>query len=129
FIMNLIQEQVDTPALLLHKSQLVNNIDNIAKVAASYGVHFRPHIKTHKSKDIARLQIHRGATGLTAAKVGEAEMLVEAGFTAILIANPISHPLKVKRIQKQRDQARIIEANDTGKKATKIKKEEEPQKT
>ena len=50
FIMNLIQEQVDTPALLLHKSQLVNNIDNIAKVAASYGVRFRPHIKTHKSK-------------------------------------------------------------------------------
>src|SRR5699024_4119631 len=108
FIMNLIQEQVDTPALLLHKSQLINNIDNIAKVAASYGVHFRPHIKTNKSKDIARLQINRGAPGVTAANVGEAEMLVEAGFTDILIAYTISHTLKVRRIQKLRDQARII---------------------
>lgn len=127
FIMNLIQEQVDTPALLLHKSQLVNNIDNIAKVAASYGVHFRPHIKTHKSKDIARLQINRGATGLTAAKVGEAEMLVEAGFTDILIAYPISHPLKVKRIQKLRDQARIIVAVDSVEQATKINNELDPE--
>src|SRR5699024_3478118 len=128
FIMNLIQEQVDTPALLLHKSQLVNNIDNIAKVAASYGVHFRPHIKTHKSKDIARLQITRGATGLTAAKVGEAEMLIEAGLTGILIARPVSHQLKVRRIQKLREQARIIVAVDPPDQGTKINNEWDPEK-
>src|SRR5699024_7495905 len=112
-IIDIIQEQVDTHDLQLDNSQLVNKTHNRAKAAASYGVHFLPHIKTHKSKDIARLQINRGATGLTAAKVGEAEMLVEGGFTDILIAYPISHPLKVKRIQKLRDQARIIVAVDS----------------
>src|SRR5699024_5834494 len=63
------------------------------------------------------------ATGLTAAKVREAEMLVEAGFTDILIAYPISHPLKVKRIQKLRNQSRIIVAVDSVEQARKINKE------
>lgn len=111
--MNEAQERFDTPALLLNKPQLLNNIDNIAKVASTYGVQYRPHIKTHKSKNIAQLQVNSGAIGLTAAKVGEAEMLVEAGFKDILIAYPISHPLKIKRIQKLREQARIIVAVDS----------------
>lgn len=125
--MNLRQEQLDTPALLLHKTKLLNNIDNIAEIAASYGVHFRPHIKTHKSKDIARLQIDAGANGLTVAKVGEAEKLVEAGFTDILIAYPISHSLKLKRIQKLRHQARIIVTVDSVEQATMINKEMQAQ--
>ncbi|HLQ96644.1 MAG TPA: alanine racemase [Pseudogracilibacillus sp.] len=118
--MNKVQEQLETPALLLDKLQLLNNIDNIANMASTYGVDYRPHIKTHKSKDIASLQINSGAIGLTAAKVGEAEMLVEAGFKDVLIAYPISHPLKIKRIQKLREQARIVVAVDSFEQASRL---------
>lgn len=105
--------KVETPALLLDKSQLKKNIDFIAKTAKNYGISYRPHIKTHKSVDISNMQIEAGAIGLTCAKVGEAEVMVEAGFKDLLIAYPISAPDKLERIQALIEKARIIIAVDS----------------
>jgi D-serine deaminase-like pyridoxal phosphate-dependent protein len=48
-------------------------------------VGLRPHTKTHKTPEVARLQLDRGALGLTVAKLGEAEVMAEAGLDDILL--------------------------------------------
>ena len=69
---------------------LHRNIAEMAAFATSVGVALRPHIKTHKTPQIARLQIAAGAIGITCAKLGEAEVMVDAGGVEdILLAYPI----------------------------------------
>ena len=58
----------------------------------------RPHYKTHKSTDIAWLQIENGAKGITCAKLSEAEDLVQAGVYDILIANQVVQKSKISRL-------------------------------
>ena len=68
------------------------------RTAGSFDVDLRPHTKTHKSPPIARLQTEAGARGLTVAKVGEAEVMADAGFEDILIANQVVGTEKLKRL-------------------------------
>ena len=63
-----------------------------------YGVRVRTHAKTHKSPDIARLQIAHGAIGVCCQKVGEAEVLVEGGISDVLVTNEIVGLPKVRRL-------------------------------
>jgi D-serine deaminase-like pyridoxal phosphate-dependent protein len=68
----------------------------------------RPHIKTHKSVDIAHRQITLGATGITTAKLSEAEIMYGSGINDIFIANQITHPLKINRLKMLHAQCRVI---------------------
>jgi len=86
-------EQIDTPALLLDRARLERNIAAMAAFAAGGPVKLRPHSKTHKCVEIARLQLAAGAVGITCAKVGEAEALAAGGIPDILIANQVVGPL------------------------------------
>lgn len=61
----------------------------MAAHAAGQGVALRPHAKTHKAPELARRQLAAGATGLTVATVGEAEVFVDAGATDVFIAYPL----------------------------------------
>jgi D-serine deaminase-like pyridoxal phosphate-dependent protein len=90
--------EVDTPALILDKAKLVRNIRRMADFAAGGPAKLRPHAKTHKCVEIARLQLDAGAVGITCAKVGEAEALADGGISDILIANQIVGPLKLARL-------------------------------
>ena len=54
---------IDTPALLVDLNQLAANIQRYAGVAAQAGVKLRPHIKTHKTLEIADMQLRAGAGG------------------------------------------------------------------
>lgn len=65
------------------------NISRMAQFASARGLQLRPHAKTHKSWDIARLQIHSGAVGLTVATVSEAENFARGGFSDLFIAYPL----------------------------------------
>jgi 3-hydroxy-D-aspartate aldolase len=58
----------------------------------------RPHFKTCKCSNIAHLQLAAGAKGITCAKVGEAEVLVNAGIRDILVANQVVDPRKIYRL-------------------------------
>jgi D-serine deaminase-like pyridoxal phosphate-dependent protein len=89
---------LDTPTLLVDLDQLERNIADMAELARSHGKSLRPHTKTHKTPDIARMQIAAGAKGLTVAKLGEAETLANAGFEDLFVANQIIGPLKVGRL-------------------------------
>jgi D-serine deaminase-like pyridoxal phosphate-dependent protein len=107
-------QALDTPLIAVDLDLLGRNIAEMAALAASYGVALRPHAKTHKSPHIARLQLEAGAVGLTCAKLGEAEVLVEqGGVTDILIAYPIVGEIKIQRLRHLLDRARVIVAVDT----------------
>ncbi len=90
--------EIDTPALLLDHDKLSRNIARMAAFVAGGPAKLRPHSKSHKCVEIARLQLAAGATGITCAKVGEAEALADGGITDILIANQIVGPIKIARL-------------------------------
>jgi D-serine deaminase-like pyridoxal phosphate-dependent protein len=78
-----------TPALLLDLDKLEVNIANMAEKCHRLDVALRPHVKTHKSPRIARMQAERGANGITVATLYEAKRFAEEGFTDITWAFPI----------------------------------------
>jgi D-serine deaminase-like pyridoxal phosphate-dependent protein len=89
---------LDTPALLVDLDVLDANIKRITDTCRAHGVGWRPHMKGHKTPEIARRQLAAGAIGVTCAKVGEAEVMAAAGIRSILIANEIVGTVKVRRL-------------------------------
>jgi len=97
-MLRMVNYDIDTPALLMDVERLKNNISAMASIASKYGLDLRPHAKTHKTPEIAKLQIEAGAKGITVAKLGEAEVMAEAGLGDILIANQIIGHRKLDRL-------------------------------
>lgn len=105
--------KLDTPALLLDLDLLEKNLEEISSIAKANNINWRPHIKTHKSVQIAKMQLERGACGITVAKLEEAEVMAAAGIKNILIAYPISSEQKLTRLRTLADQAKITIAIDS----------------
>jgi D-serine deaminase-like pyridoxal phosphate-dependent protein len=85
-----------TPSALVDLGLLLRNADRMRAVAAGAGVVLRPHVKTHKSPRIARIQ-HAGRPGpITVSTLAEAEAFAAAGFEDITYAVPIE-PGKIVR--------------------------------
>ncbi|MET4665914.1 DSD1 family PLP-dependent enzyme [Sphingomonas sp. PvP056] len=89
---------LNTPVLVLDRDQLDANIAVMQALATAHGVALRPHGKTHKSVDIARRQIARGAVGLCCAKIGEAEVFADGGVDGLLITSPVAAPAAIVRL-------------------------------
>src|SRR5438067_1199063 len=66
---------LDTPALYVDLDAMGRNIQLMQQQCREWGVELRPHVKTHKIREIAQMQLDAGAIGITVAKVGEAEVL------------------------------------------------------
>ncbi len=81
--------QPATPYLAVDEEVLRDNVARMAQRAREAGFAVRPHVKTHKCVEIARLQREAGAAGITVATVGEAEVFAAAGFDDIFIAYPL----------------------------------------
>ncbi len=92
------KHEIPTPALVVDFDKLNSNIDEMAKRAKKAGKKLRPHIKTHKTPMIARMQIDAGAIGIACAKLGEAEVMAASGIQDIFIAYPIVGEDKVERL-------------------------------
>jgi D-serine deaminase-like pyridoxal phosphate-dependent protein len=99
--------ELDTPTLVVDLDALRRNIEAMAVVARGAGVRLRPHTKTHKCPEIARMQVEAGAFGITVAKLGEAEVMADAGFDDILVAYPIVGEQKLARLRALRERARV----------------------
>jgi D-serine deaminase-like pyridoxal phosphate-dependent protein len=85
-----------TPAFLVDVHTVSNNCREMREKALASGVQFRPHVKTHKTREIARMQ-HGGAVGpITVSTLAEAELLAGDGFRDITYAVPIA-PEKLAR--------------------------------
>ncbi len=104
---------LDTPSLLVDADRLERNLKEMADVAARAGVALRPHIKTHKSPAIALRQLELGARGITVAKIGEAEVMADAGIRDIRIAYPIVGEQKLKRLAKLMERADVSVSLDS----------------
>ena len=89
---------IDTPALVIDCDAMEHNLSTMAEFFRDKPAKLRPHAKTHKSPVIAHKQIALGAVGITCAKLGEAEVMTEAGIKDILIANQIVGPTKIARL-------------------------------
>ncbi len=89
---------VDTPAVVVDLDRLEANIAKLQKYLDAYGIANRPHIKTHKIPAIARMQLAAGAAGITCQKLGEAEVMADAGLTDIFLPYNIVGEAKLERL-------------------------------
>ena len=71
--------ELDTPALIIDREIMMDNLRFMQEYADRRHVALRPHTKTHKMPRLALIQEELGARGVTVAKVGEAEVMAEAG--------------------------------------------------
>ena len=78
-----------TPYLLVDLARLRQNVARAAELADRGGVALRPHVKTHKSVEIARLQMAAGAVGISVATIGEAETFARHGIDDVFVAYPL----------------------------------------
>ena len=110
----------ETPYIAIELGILQGNIARAAEAARTAGIALRPHVKTHKIIEIARMQEAAGILGITVATLGEAEVFVEAGFPDVFIAYPLwLTPIKAKRLDALLDRATIrlgIDSLESGKK-------------
>lgn len=106
-------QDLDTPALIIDLDKLEFNIRDMADFARQQGVKLRPHLKSHKIPEIARLQVEKGAVGVTVAKLGEAEVMAQAGIYDLLIANQITSPAKISRLLDLAERVKVGVAVDS----------------
>ena len=95
-----------TPQVLIDRHRLENNIDRVQQMASAAGMRLRPHAKTHKSPEVAKMQIARGAVGICCAKIGEAEVFADAGIADIRLPYPVN-PANAPRLLALLDRASI----------------------
>jgi D-serine deaminase-like pyridoxal phosphate-dependent protein len=93
-----IAREYGTPAVVIDLDRVERNIKRLQAACDAAGVANRPHIKTHKSPVIAKLQRDAGARGITCQKLGEAEVMADAGFEEILISYNILGEEKIARL-------------------------------
>src|SRR5437660_2324458 len=101
--------ELDTPALYIDLDVLEHNIARMQQQCRAWGVGLRPHVKTHKTPEIAQMQLAAGAIGITVAKVGEAEVLPGDD---VLVAYPLLRA-KLPRLRELAKTRRVKVAVDS----------------
>lgn len=109
----MLARELSTPVLTVDLDTLERNVEREAELCRRQGVGLRPHTKTHKTLEVSRLQLANGALGLTVAKVGEAEVLADAGFDDILVAFPIIGDEKLQRLARVARTRRVLLSLDS----------------
>jgi len=104
--------ELSTPALVVDLDVFEANVEAMEAMLRGTGKTIRPHVKTHRTPELARRQLGGGAVGVTCATVGEAEAMVEAGIEDVLIANEVVDPSKIARLAALAHRARIAVAVD-----------------
>lgn len=78
-------DELETPFAAVDLDKLEANIAKLQRYLDEHGIRNRPHIKTHKIPEIAHMQIGAGAIGIACQKLGEAEVMAQAGIRDILV--------------------------------------------
>ena len=73
-------DELETPVPVVDLDILESNIARLQTYLDEHGIANRPHMKTHKIPAIAQMQIDAGAIGITCQKIGEAEVMADAGI-------------------------------------------------
>lgn len=106
---------LDTPCVVVDEARLHSNIAAMQARANQWNVALKPHVKTHKCLEIARMQLEMGSAGLTAAKVDEALVFLAAFFPppAVTLAYPLVSGAKLDRLIVGAGNADLILAADS----------------
>jgi D-serine deaminase-like pyridoxal phosphate-dependent protein len=91
--------ELDTPTVLVDIDRVEANLARTQAHADDNGYALRPHTKTHKIPRFAQRQVELGAVGITVQKLGEAEVMADAGLTDIFLPYNIVGPIKLARLK------------------------------
>ena len=105
-------EELDTPIPLIDFDIVLQNLIRVQKHFDHLGLAFRPHIKTHKMIPFAKIQLHLGARGITVQKLGEAEVMANAGIKDIMVTYNIIGQRKLDRLVKLAKQTKLTLVTD-----------------
>ena len=101
-----------TPALILDLPAARRNIAKMAERLKTMPAKIRPHIKVHKSPELARLQVDAGAIGLSTATIWEAIVMVRSGLDSIFIVNTLAGREKLAALAEIAREAEVMVAVD-----------------
>lgn len=90
--------ELDTPVAIVDLDRLEANIARLQSYLDTHDIANRPHIKTHKIPAIAQMQVNAGAIGITCQKLGEAEVMADAGLNDIFLPYNLVGPAKLQRL-------------------------------
>jgi D-serine deaminase-like pyridoxal phosphate-dependent protein len=91
-------EALETPVPVIDLDRVEHNLAKMQSYADAHGLRLRPHIKTHKLPRFAHRQVALGAVGITCQKLGEAEVMADAGLSDIFISYPLIGEAKAVRL-------------------------------
>ncbi|MDQ6675458.1 MAG: alanine racemase [Chloroflexota bacterium] len=92
------RSELVTPALVLDLPMAARNIRRMADRIKELPAEIRPHIKVHKSPELARMQVDAGAIGLSTATVWEAIVLARSGLDHLFLVNTVAAPTKIQAL-------------------------------
>src|SRR5580698_3174091 len=78
------KDVLPTPCMIVDQAIFERNVKTMAERTKALGIDVRPHVKIHKSVDVARIQVAHGAIGLTCATIAEAELMSGAGLKNVM---------------------------------------------
>lgn len=105
--------EIETPAIVVDTDILDRNLRRMANYCQEHNLALRPHTKTHKMPEIARMQVRYGAPGITVAKLGEAEVMADAGMDDITIVYPLWGESKWRRLTELAKRVKIAVTMDS----------------
>ena len=113
------RHELTTPALILDLDIARSNIQKMAEYMRGVPAKLRPHIKVHKSPELARMQLEAGeCIGMTTATIWEAALMVRGGIDDVLIGNAVVDPEKVALAAELAREAHLLIAIDDAQNAT-----------
>ncbi|MDP2782776.1 D-TA family PLP-dependent enzyme [Devosia sp.] len=105
--------EVDTPAVLIDIDRVEANLKRAQDYADAHGIKLRPHIKTHKLPRFAKRAMELGAVGITVQKLGEAEVMADAGISEIFLPYNILGAAKLARLKALHERVHITVTADS----------------
>ena len=105
-------DPIQTPAGLVDLERVRANVHRVVVYCRSHGIRWRPHVKTHKSVRLARLQMDAGAAGLTVATLHEAEVMAAVTPDLLLAYPPVGHD-KLERLFRLPEEVRLLVGLDS----------------
>jgi D-serine deaminase-like pyridoxal phosphate-dependent protein len=78
------KDVLPTPCMVVDEALFLKNVKLMADQTKANGIHVRPHVKIHKSVDVAKIQLAHGGIGLTCATIAEAELMSNAGLKNVM---------------------------------------------
>ena len=106
-------DDLDTPSLTVDLDIMESNLARMQNYCNQHGIRLRPHIKTHKIPALAQAQMDLGAVGIACQKIGEAEVMADAGLLSIMIPYNILGQRKLERLAALARRAQVTVSVDS----------------